>query len=231
MPYKIQMPEKTPSFKRQLGEHYLWHLPCPSQRAVQCYNSPVQLNSTLSAERKSLTAAEIKSEILVTISDQHLKSRLHLLIIFSAASTSRLYWTSSLDVHYRENSHWQTGTSLVLANSSYYKWQFLTETLHIFQIITKTYILMVCANFIVISKIHFLTSLPYFFHTDIYITAVYSLHFYFILQRCHNLHHQLRCKLILLLTATGCHQWLGESFLPSQNFLSKKPPQPQATNT
>jgi len=43
---------------------------------MQCYNSPTQLNSFLSAERKSLTAAEIKFEILVTTPNQHLRNRL-----------------------------------------------------------------------------------------------------------------------------------------------------------
>lgn len=33
---------------------------------------------------------------------------------------------------------------------------------------------MVCVNYIMTFKIHFLTSVPYFFHMDIYITAVYT---------------------------------------------------------
>lgn len=33
---------------------------------------------------------------------------------------------------------------------------------------------MVCVNYIMTFKIHFLTSLPYFFHMDIYITDVYT---------------------------------------------------------
>lgn len=146
-----------------------------------CCNSLVQWKRFLSAERKSLTAAEMESEILVILSNWHLRSQLasFLQLALPGFTEHPLQMSSKVRTHADkqvEIQSWPTdpniSDSFLLKNTTY-------------QVITKAKTLMVCVNLTTTFKIHFLTSLPSFFHTDIYVTAVYSLHLYVILQRCH----------------------------------------------